>query len=704
MRSLSFAASAATLLLAASPVLAQRTQDSGLRVLPQIGADGVGDGSSVTVRYGSVQQVPQPGQGMCYRARFDAPDALFWGALPRELDASQYDGVYFKVKNLGSVPMNPEIGLHNYFNGRDSGRVVVALPLAPGETKTFLMYFNQQWMGKQMTIAPPKLDVPAQVMSYPATWNFNPSRITGWFVWSGGLPSTVEVQDVRLVKARRDLTGLIDKYGQDADLGGDWKVSDDGDLLARDVSERNILASTADAPTAVGSQALGSLKATGKWRFERSASGNWFPVDPNGNRSWFVGANNVYMDGRMVLEGKEEMYQTLPDSGGEYGQFFGSAPYFPTGAWQRTFDMYRANLYRKFGGNYEAQWHSRIAQRMRKWGVNAVAGTLDNGVVRDQRVPYMNWIFMYYFPVKLNVPQPYWTSPNDPWAPSFAGWCDSQFRTNFAWEIANNPSNLIGLCIGNEETWGFVNDERSTYQIPFAALNAPSTQPCKAPMVALLQAKYGTIARFNAAWGTGLASWGQLTASGVGQPAITPAMRTDLKAMLTAYADKYYGSIRGSLARIGYKGLFLGSRDALDQTPDAVLDVISKYADAVTINNYESDDATWNRIARLTKPVILSEFSYAAVDRGHWCGNKNWEVGSQADRGARVGGYFARAASIRNVCGAFMHAFAETPFTGRWSDNERMNTGLVDMTDQPYWEVVSAFRNFGTTLPALRRR
>ena len=180
-------------------------------------------------------------------------------------------------------------------------------------------------------------------------------------------------------------------------------------------------------------------------------------------------------------------------------------------------------------------------------------------------------------------------------------------------------------------------------------------------------------------------------------------MKADLKLMLAAYADKMYSTYRAQLLKAGYQGLFLGSRDALDQTPDEVLAVQGKYVDAFTINNYESDETTWGRIAKLSKPVLLTEFSFSAVDRGHNSPNKNFEVGTQAERAARVREYLDRAASIKNVAGAFFYGFAECPFSGRWSDDERLNVGLVDMTDTPYGEVTGAFRAFGASLPAKRR-
>ncbi len=681
--------------------------DANVRLLPTNGEVASADtgGQNISTRWTQVTEIKDPSLGEGYRAKFSQNEAYVWSDFSREMDISSYDGMYFLLKNTGTTPSQSSVELHSYLNGVESGKFVISIGLQPGETKRIVTYFDHEWAPKQMGTYPPQLDVPAQIFGVGGQWNFNKTRVKGWLMWNTGGAATVELNDLRLVKKRRDFAGMIDAYGQKADMEWNSKVHSDADLVSNNVQEANELASLSDAPTAPGSVQFGKTTATGRWRFERAPTGNWFAVNPEGGRTWIVGANNLYMDGQMILDNKEEMYASLPPKEGPYGQFYKTAPYFATGQWLRTFDMYRANLYRKYGSSYETAWRNRMNQRMRKWGINAAAGTFDTPLVATG-VPFIQHFQMSGFPTKLNVPAPYWTSPNDPYAPTFGPWCYNVLKPWLANVVTNKPKNLIGVAIGNEETWGFVSEERWTYQIPIAALNAPSTQPCKAPMIAILTKKHGTIAKLNAAWGTSFSSWASLNAPNVFggySPTINAGMRADFKLMLTAYADKLYSTIRAQMLKSGYTGLFVGSRDALDQTPDEVLAVQGKYVDAHTINNYESDDKSWARIAKMTKPVILTEFSFSAVDRGHNSPNKNFEVGTQADRAVRVRGYLNRAASVKSVAGVFFYGFSECPFSGRWSDDERLNVGLVDMTDTPYKEVTNAFRAFGVTLPNQRR-
>ena len=58
-----------------------------------------------------------------------------------------------------------------------------------------------------------------------------------------------------------------------------------------------------------------------------------------------------------------------------------------------------------------------------------------------------------------------------------------------------------------------------------------------------MQSKYSTIAQLNAAWNTGVASWGSFSNSTVTLPATwTTACVTDLGGFLTNFANRYFSA------------------------------------------------------------------------------------------------------------------------------------------------------------------
>ena len=697
-----------TTLLAGATMGVAMAGQPGLRLLPTNGAStgdvmaaNISTAQNLSFRGAGLEEISVPNLGVGYRTTLTGQGAFVQSSFQGNVDGSAYDGMYVQIANTGTTTATFAMEVWSELRPNWPGKLGSVLVVQPGETLRAIIYQDRNDPGKQMKVMPPLFDLPAQIM-WGGDNGYVKSRVNGWMLWNMGDTATLELKDLRLIKKRPSLAGIIDPYGQNADLDGDWKVRSDGDLVQRGIKEADDLARTSDAALAAGNAPLGTGTATGRWRFERATNGNWFPVDPNGKRTWILGANNVYMDGQMILDGKEDMYSSLPPREGPFGQFYKTAPYFATGQWLRNYDMYRANLYKKFGQDYETKWRDRMSMRMRKWGLNAVAGSIDRGIT-SSGVPYMPHVFLTAYPNKLVVPNPFWSHPNDPYAADFGTWCTQLFKGAYGPEISS-PRNLIGLTVGNEETWGFLGNDKSKYQIPIAALNAAPTQPCKQPLIDVLKKKYVTISALNASWGRSFSSWDALKPQGaLGDPTINAGLLADLKLMLTVYAEKNYSTIRASLLKAGYKGLFLGSRVALQQTPDEVLVAENKYVDAHTINNYEMDADSWARIARLSKPVIISEFSYSATDRGHYGDNKNWEVSTQAERAAKVRAYLDRAARTKNVVGAFFFGYAEEPFTGRWSDDERMNVGLIDMTDTPYKEVTSEFRAFGNNLSNVRK-
>ena len=85
----------------------------------------------------------------------------------------------------------------------------------------------------------------------------------------------------------------------------------------------------------------------------------------------------------------------------------------------------------------------------------------------------------------------------------------------------------------------------------------------------------------------------------------------------------------------------------------------------------------------------LGEFHFGSPERG--LAPSLVQTRNQEERGAAYRYYVEHAAANPSVIGAHWFQWADEPNTGRM-DGENYNCGMIDVTDQPYAELVEAVK------------
>ena len=620
--------------------------------------------------------------------------------LPNKIDMSGYEGVIVTIKNEGTTSATFDFstrGVHP-----DLNETVLGLwnTLAPGVKKNLLFWINKSVAPFQMNYPLPETNETFS-QAYGYTIKFDPKNVTAMQIWSNNAtPMTLTIEDVRFLHKRTDYSMLVDSFGQWNKYSFPNKISSAAELPVRAENERNALAQMSDVSNRNGIDGLPMTTATGRWRTEKAPNGNWFFVTPEGKRFWMLGLNCVTPGDGPVVEGREVMYQNLPPRSGNSAPFY-SQQYNATSGYRWTYNFYQQNLSSKYGANWTLNWVDRTILRMSKFGFNATLSHIDDGVLKSN-VPniWMEWT--RDFPKRIVTPWIMNWTALDPFDPTFEPWLLARYTPLIA--KLNALPNVIGFQSDNELSWGYRSDPVLKYSVPIGILNSPITVSGKLNTMYFLKGRYARdINALNTAWGTTYADWTALEQPNAwGSRQITAAAALDLRDILLNYTHEYFTKVKRVLTNLNFKGMYLGTRDSYWATPKEVFEAETRYVDAISVNLYTETDSVWNELNSFSKPVLISEFSYSASDAGNFTPDVSLEVANQAERASRTSKYRLRATSMKNIVGACWWRYVDDPVTGRWSDDERMDVGIVDITDTPYTEMVDAFRSVAGNISKLR--
>ncbi len=235
-------------------------------------------------------------------------------------------------------------------------------------------------------------------------------------------------------------------------------------------------------------------------------------------------------------------------------------------------------------------------------------------------------------------------------------------------------------------SWG---DELS---LADAALASPADQPAKRVFVADLRAKYGTIERLNAAWGTQHASWDALQESRTVPDA--KKAHDDLAAFATKTAEQYFRICRDEVKRSAPNVLYLGCRFAWvnDRAVRAAGEVLRRGQ----FQSLPKSVADLRLPEGVDRPVIIGEFHFGALDRGMFHTGLV-ATASQKDRAEAYRRYVRSALHHPQIVGTHWFQFGDEAATGR-GDGENYQIGFVDVCDTPYAETIAASREIGAEL------
>ena len=622
-----------------------------------------------------------------------------------ECDLSEYGDVTVAVSNTTDKAMVVHLSVKSAaVQGQTPGGMVVLLPRAAGEMRVLL--HNMPWT----------LDAPLELngmRGYPraantgSTFDLRRTRSFHIFLVQNGEPGGFSVQRVsvsgvgekRKVLSAKTFLPFVDRFGQF--IHDDWpgKIHDDGELAAARVAEDAWLKEhSCPIPEAdkYGGWAGGpQLEATGFFRTEK-VGGKWWLVDPDGRLFFSHGVDCVGVGASTGIGFRENYFSWLPAKddplfGNLWGRGNGPAPHGfykdPTHLPYATFDFVRANAVRKYGADWKRLCAERAHARLRAWGLNTIANWSNGAVADMRRTPYTA-TFSTRGPV-IEGSSGWWGKLRDPFTPEFA----VNVKKSAAAEAKRSGEDpwCIGWFVDNELSWG--DDDR---EIGRAVLRSPAKQPAKVVARALLEKKYGTADRLDAAWGTRYGTWEAfLAATNVPSEKLCG---TDLGDIHRATVAQYFRTVRDAIKAVAPHRLYLGVRIAWGRA--VVYEESARYCDVVSVNIYSREPARDLPSAALDKPMIVGEFHFGALDRGLF----HTGLVATRDQNERAKCY----RSFVNACldhprfvGTHWFQWQDQALTGRF-DGENYQIGFVTVADTPYPELVAAARDIGATM--YRRR
>ncbi len=431
----------------------------------------------------------------------------------------------------------------------------------------------------------------------------------------------------------KNLDGLfpmIDRFGQY--IHKDWpgKTHGEDDLAAARKQE------AADLAAHPGPQAWNQyggwlagpkLEATGRFRVAKWRDKWWF-VDPEGRLFWSHGLVRVtWSCGYTPITGRERLFAELAERDSPFGAFYGRSTWAIAGLYERgaeTYNFSGANLLRKYGPNWQADFADLVHRRLRSWGLNTMANCSQPAIYLERKTPYTATVYSLDSPPEdtpgatgyvatIHDDSRVIEATSGGWG-KFPDVFDPSFKAVLLKEVAQHKGKAVGdpWCLGyfpgNELNWGA--DETALAR---AALASPADQPAKRALVDQLKAKYETIEKLNAAWKTSYTSWEALVNSTT--PPGPEQGREDLAAFLGTIADAYFRQCREAIKEIDPEGLYLGCRFA-GWSHGVVFRTAAKYSDVVSVNRYTETLADFRLPDGIDKPVVIGEWHFGLLDRG----------------------------------------------------------------------------------------
>ena len=470
-------------------------------------------------------------------------------------------------------------------------------------------------------------------------------------------------------------SAMVDRFGQAVNKQWPGKVTTDAELRA-DVPQETAFLSRLNPPGRdafggwTGTRARVNPPGSGFFRVQK-LQGRWWLVDPLGNVFFSLASFYLTCDTYSVVTGREKLFEWLPPPWAEPWQ----------GAWMKhagvldCFSFYTANLCRKFGPEYGRLWNELSRRRWQGWGLNSTSAFSS----RLEKVPWTPYLTL----VDQAAPAIPDNASPDVFDPGFPAALDALCKTQVA-PLKDDPY-LLGYFFGNEQSF-----ER----IAVIAPTLPATFAIKQRLVAFLRERYPAIAAFNHAWALQAPTFESLR--GQAFSAETTQARQDMDAFLELYLDTYGRTLRQTVKKYDPNHLLLGFRWLPQTAANAtVVRTLGKYLDVLSVNYYANhfNGEAMRAVSQAAggKPLILSEWSYGTNDRGHLGGCR--DVPTLEDRGLYYREYVENAASLPFIVGCHWFQYVDQPLTGRFfggANAETFNCGLVDITDRPYPELISA--------------
>lgn len=354
--------------------------------------------------------------------------------------------------------------------------------------------------------------------------------------------------------------------------------------------------------------------------------GRWWFVDPDGHLFFSAGVNGVGTGSATRVKGREDLFAALP----------------PAGIAPGAGSFYTWNLHRRHGDAWRPAWAATTARRLAAWGFNSIHywGPRSQDPAAEPRVPYAQMLRGW------QTGQSIMGMP-DVYADDFAARVEETARTQLA-PRKDDPW-MLGYFIGNEPPWP--NRESQLVDLILAGADTAMQKRLRAHLA----------------------------------EGDTPERR---KAFVHAAFERYLEVINAAVRKHAPNHLNLGIRFGGNPEDNAVR--IARGSDVFSINiyRYAPPRATLDRVHTLTgRPLLIGEFHIGVPERGLSPGLV--QAMNQEERAIAYRYYVEQSASHPAMIGTHWFQWLDQPVTGR-NDGENYSIGFVDVTDQPYPELVDA--------------
>jgi hypothetical protein len=453
-----------------------------------------------------------------------------------------------------------------------------------------------------------------------------------------GSPS-MEIRNVHLSTTAEDTIlspdHLVDEFGQWIPAEWPGKVKSVDELKASWREEEKTLQSDTINVSKYGGFPGTMAKTTGFFHVEKINDRWWF-IDPEGHYFFSTGSCCIQSGTDLSrVKGREHIYTALPPdlklTSGRHHT-----------AKEEISSFYTWNLYRRFGTDWYQKWTDLTIRRMDDWGLNTIANWSDESLGSLHRKAYVSTLSGW------GIENGIMGMP-DVYDLLYAARVDSAAKHQCA--PLKNDTFLIGYFIGNEPPWPDREQELVSVILGGAAT----------PMQAELK-KY--------------------LAGGD-----TPERR---KAFVYTTYSRFIGIVNSAVKKYDPNHLNLGFR--FGGTAPEELIKASKSFDVFSFNyyGYVVDPSMIKRIYEITGlPMVIGEFHFGVPGRGLAPGLA--QTSSQSERAVAYRYYVENAAAYAAIIGTHWFQWIDQPSTGRY-DGENYNIGFVDVTDQPYRELINSSR------------
>ena len=449
---------------------------------------------------------------------------------------------------------------------------------------------------------------------------------------------TLELRNIRLTMAAEDSIfsplPLVDEFGQW--IPDDWpdKANTLDDLITAWSMEESSLQPGDFNVSKYGGFLDQRTKATGFFRTEK-IDGRWWFVDPEGYLFFSAGATCITPGwGLARVRGREYIYAALPPKD------INTALTQP-GENNNIPAFYLWNLYRRFGPDWYNKWMNLTIRRMDNWGLNTIANWSDSALGAIQRKPYVanisGWGISHE---NMGLP--------DIYTPGYEAMVDAAAARQCI-PLRNDPY-LLGYFIGNEQPWP---------QRELELVNVILTGK-ESPMKAALN---------------------KFLSEGD-----TPERRIEF---VHHTFSEFIRIVNAAIKKVDPNHLNLGIRYG-GHIPDEIIKLSKGTFDVFSLNvyAYSVQPELMQKIYDLTGlPILIGEFHFGTAGRGlsPWLA----QVSNLEERGVGYRYYVENAAAHPALIGTHWFQWVDQPNTGR-GDGESGLIGFVDVTDQPYNDLVEA--------------